>query len=127
MNQLSYYVTKRLIVGSKDSSGTIIHVSTNLFINYLIPKHECCVNGYASLISSSSSSLAERQNGKKGFTGLPLHAGGITGGWLYVSSQSSHPFFPLLSFINYCFTKRQINNSIILYKREDKLLIQLNQ
>ena len=25
MNQLSYYVTKRLIVGSKDSSGTIIH------------------------------------------------------------------------------------------------------
>ena len=24
MNQLSYYVTKRLIVGSKDSSGTII-------------------------------------------------------------------------------------------------------
>ena len=33
MNQLSYYVTKRLIVGSKDSSGTIIHVSTNKFIN----------------------------------------------------------------------------------------------
>ena len=27
MNQLSYYVTKRLIVGSKDSSGTIIHTS----------------------------------------------------------------------------------------------------
>ena len=25
MNQLSYYVTKRLIVGSKDSSGTIIN------------------------------------------------------------------------------------------------------
>ena len=27
MNQLSYYVTKRLIVGSKDSSGTIIHIA----------------------------------------------------------------------------------------------------
>ena len=33
MNQLSYYVTKRLIVGSKDSSGTIIHVSTNKLIS----------------------------------------------------------------------------------------------
>ena len=29
MNQLSYYVTKRLIVGSKDSSGTIIHRETS--------------------------------------------------------------------------------------------------
>ena len=31
MNQLSYYVTKRLIVGSKDSSGTIIHKFIKLF------------------------------------------------------------------------------------------------
>ena len=30
MNQLSYYVTKRLIVGSKDSSGTIIHIAEQL-------------------------------------------------------------------------------------------------
>ena len=30
MNTLSYYVTKRLIVGSKDSSGTIIH-DENIF------------------------------------------------------------------------------------------------
>ena len=29
MNQLSYYVTKRLIVGSKDSSGTIIESATS--------------------------------------------------------------------------------------------------
>ena len=30
MNQLSYYVTKRLIVGSKDSSGTIIQKEKKL-------------------------------------------------------------------------------------------------
>ena len=41
MNQLSYYVTKRLIVGSKDSSGTIIHFrlivdSVDLFAGLLI-------------------------------------------------------------------------------------------
>jgi hypothetical protein len=36
MNQLSYYVTKRLIVGSKDSSGTIIHLGTANYLKYLL-------------------------------------------------------------------------------------------
>ena len=34
MNQLSYYVTKRLIVGSKDSSGTIIQKEKKLKIEW---------------------------------------------------------------------------------------------